>query len=371
MLNVKLLDVYTDYLITSCSLTTATGLSAAVNHQYSHDQITRLLSKESYDQKQYWSHIKPLVRQLEDDEGIIVVDDTIEEKPYTDENDIVCWHYDHTTGQNVKGMNIVNFLYQTERPSGETVSIPLAHEVIAKTTTYVDAKTKKTKRKSPLSKNTLVRQRLEILCHQNHIRFKYVVFDSWFSSKENMKFITTDLGKEFVCALKANRTVACSDVEKRAGQWTQVSALDLKPEECRVVYLKGLDCPVVITKQVFTHKDGSFGVLYLVSSDTALTYDQLTTIYHRRWSVEEFHKSLKQNVALEKSPTRTPTTQKNHIFAAMLAFIKLETLKLNTHRNHFALKSHLYLKAVQTCFKELKTLQQQYACSPFQFTISA
>lgn len=371
MLNVKLLDVYTDYLITSFSLTTATGLSAAVNHQYSHDQITRLLSHTTYEQKEYWSRIKPLVRQLEREEGSIVVDDTIEEKPYTDENDIVCWHYDHTTGQNVKGINIVNFLYHTDRPNQETVSIPLAYEVIAQTTTYVDAKTHKTKRNSPVSKNTLVRQRLESLCHQNQIRFTSVVFDSWFSSKENMVFVKTDLGKEFVCALKANRTVACSDMEKRAGQWAQVSALDVKPEECRLVYLKGVDFPVLLTKQVFTNKDGSLGVLSLVSSNTGLTYDQITTIYHKRWSVEEFHKSLKQNVALEKSPTRTTTTQKNHIFATMLAFIKLETLKLNAHRNHFALKSHLYLKAIQTCFKELTPLQQQYAGSPIQFTMSA
>ena len=103
--------------------------------------------------------MKPLVRQVEQDDGIIVVDDTIEEKPSTDENDIVCWHDDHTTSQNVKGINIINFLYHTERPDGEAVSIPLAYEVIAKTTTDVDPKTKKTKRKSPISKNTLVRQR--------------------------------------------------------------------------------------------------------------------------------------------------------------------------------------------------------------------
>ena len=40
MLNTTLLDVYTDYLITSFSLVTATGLSAAINHQYSHESKT-------------------------------------------------------------------------------------------------------------------------------------------------------------------------------------------------------------------------------------------------------------------------------------------------------------------------------------------
>jgi hypothetical protein len=371
MLNNKLLDLYTDYLITSFSLTTATGLSAAVNEHYSHDQITRFLAKEDYSQKSYWQHIKSIVRQIEQDDGIIVVDDTIEEKPYTDENDIVCWHYDHTTGQTVKGINLVNFLYQVERPDGQAVSLPLAHEVVSKPETVVDTKTGKTKRKSTISKNTLVRERLKILRFQNQIRFTYVVFDSWFSAKENMRLIRTELEKHFVCPVKTNRTIALCEADKLAGNFVQVSTLDLKPNELRLVYLKGVDFPVLLAKHVFTHKDGSVGVFYLVSSDTALTYEQLTHLYHRRWTVEEFHKSLKQNVALEKSPTRTTTTQKNHIFAAMLAFIKLETLKLHSHCNHFALKSQLYLRAIQTCFKELKVLQQQAGNSSIQFSLGA
>lgn len=371
MFNTKLLDLYTDYLLTSFSFVTATGLSAMMKHQYSHDQITRFLAKEEYDQKQYWRFIKPLVRQLEVDDGLIVVDDTIEEKPYTDESDIVCWHYDHTKSQNVKGINIVNFLYHRDSRQGAEVSLPLAYEVVSKPDVVVDPKTKKTKRKSRISKNTLVRERLKILCVQNQVCFKYVVFDSWFSSKENMVMIRTDLKKHFVCAIKSNRTVALSETDKHTGHFVQVSSVEFQPTELRVVYLKGVDFPVLLTKQVFTNKDGSLGVLYLVSSDTALTYAQLTILYHRRWNVEEFHKSLKQNVALEKSPTRTETTQKNHIFAAMLAFIKLETLKVHSHVNHFALKNHLYLTAIQTCFKELKLLQQEAQVSTIQFTISA
>ena len=369
MLNKTLLDLYTDYLVSSFSLVTATGLSELVNGQYSHDQITRFLAQEEYSPKAYWRCIKPVLRQIEDDNALLIIDDTIEEKPYTDENDIVCWHYDHTKSTNVKGMNLVNFLYQTTRELGQDVSLPVAYEVVAKTETVVDPKTQKTKRKSPISKNERVRQRLTILRFHNQIRFKYVVFDSWFASKENLTFIRHTLQKHVVCALKGNRTVALSEQDKLAGKFVQVSALDIPPQTTCLVYLKGIDFPVVFTKQHFTNKDGSHGVLYLVSSDTALTYDQLTHIYQRRWHVEEFHKSLKQNAALEKSPTRTTTTQKNHIFAAMLAFVKLEMLKFKTTLNHFALKHRLYLKAVSTCFKELRTLKHEYHL--LNFNISA
>ena len=43
-----LLDLYTDYLISSFGLTTATGLSALVGNAISHDKITRLLSEQDF-----------------------------------------------------------------------------------------------------------------------------------------------------------------------------------------------------------------------------------------------------------------------------------------------------------------------------------
>jgi hypothetical protein len=87
-----------------------------------------------------------------------------------------------------------------------------------------------------------------------------------------------------------------------------------------------------------------------------LSFDDLTTTYHERWQVECYHKSLKQNVSLAKSPTQTVTTQTNHFFAALCGFIKLERLKMRTKLNHFALKSKLYLNALRSAFSTLRTL---------------
>jgi hypothetical protein len=36
------------------------------------------------------------VREIESEEGVLILDDSIEEKPYTDENEQICWHYDHS-----------------------------------------------------------------------------------------------------------------------------------------------------------------------------------------------------------------------------------------------------------------------------------
>jgi len=353
-----LLDLYSDYLLSSFSLSTATGLAALVDNAVSHDQITRFLGQPRYEQKDYWQVIKPVVRQVEQEAGLIIVDDTIEEKPYTDESELVCYHYDHSQGRSVKGINLLNFVYHVTTPQGE-VSIPVAYEVVTKPDVYQDPQTGKYKRRSEVSKNELTRQRLKILSQSNQVRFKYVVNDIWFSSKENMNWIKTELHKEFVMALKENRLVALSAQDKAQGRFVALADLDLKPGQCRLVYLKGVEFPVIVAKQVFTNQDGSTGTLYLVSSDTTLTYDQLTTIYHKRWHVEVFHKSLKQNAALEKSPTKTIRAQCNHIFGSMVAVTKLECLALIRQTNHFALKSKLYLKALQAAFAQLRALNCQ------------
>jgi hypothetical protein len=39
------------------------------------------------------------------------------------------------------------------------------------------------------------------------------------------------------------------------------------------------------------------------------------------------------------------------------AFFKLECLKIKRHRNHFALRAHLYLKAIRVAFDELQVLK--------------
>ncbi len=81
------------------------------------------------------------------------------------------------------------------------------------------------------------------------------------------------------------------------------------------------------------------------------------SLYKKRWNVECYHQSLKQNASLGQSPTRTRTIQTHHFFASLYAYIKLEPLKIKTKLNHFSLKNKLYIKAVQQAFEALRELQ--------------
>jgi IS4 transposase len=156
--------------------------------------------------------------------------------------------------------------------------------------------------------------------------------------------------------LKGNRKVALSVDAKQQGRYQRVDTLELEPMKPVTVYLEGVAFALLLIKQVFTNEDGSTGIQYLVTSDTTLDGNGIAAIYQKRWNVEPYHKSLKQNASLEKSPTKTVTTQTNHFFAALCAYNKLELLKGNTKLNHFALKSKLYVRAIQSAYAALREL---------------
>jgi hypothetical protein len=346
----NLLDLYSDYLISAFGQTTATGLSALLNGEISHDSVQRYLAGERQTSTDLWRVVKPHVRNIEGPEGVMIVDDSIAEKPYTDENDIVCWHWDHSKQRNVKGINFVTSLYHNAG-----VSLPVGFELIAKTEHYTNPKDGKEKRRSPKTKNEYYREMTQQAV-RNQIQFKYVLNDVWFSAADNMVFVKITLKKDFVMPLKSNRKVALSLSAKQNGQYQTVDTLELEPKKPVTVYLESVPFALLLIKQVFTNEDGSTGTLYLVTSDTTLSGDGISTIYHKRWNVEPYHKSLKQNASLEKSPTHTVTTQTNHFFGALCGYVKLELLKGSTQLNHFALKSKLYLQAIQSAYATLREL---------------
>lgn len=333
------------------SYTTATGLAQLVNGALSHDQVSRFLAGELQTSAKWWQRVKPLVRDIENDCGVLLFDDSIEEKLHTDENAIVSWHFDHSKDRNIKGINFLSALYCTDE-----VSIPVAVQLIAKTESYIDPKSGRLKRRSPKSKNEYYREMLRA-CVQHHLRFRYVLNDSWYASVENMNVIKTELGREFVMALKSNRKVALSAALSAAGRFQPINTLTPLDGTVCELYLEGVAFPMLFAKQIFTNEDGSTGILYLVTSDLTLHYLTLTTIYQKRWNVEAYHRSLKQNASLAQSPTKTVVTQTNHFFAALYAYVKLEMLKVSTNLNHYALKARLYLTALQQALLELQRLR--------------
>jgi len=348
----KMLDLYSDFLIFNQGQASATTLASLLDDVISHDTVTRFLAGPEFDSKALWKEVKNVVRTVEKEDGVLVFDDTVEEKEYSDESDLISWHYSHAQGKVVKGLNLLTALAVYDE-----AAIPVAFELIKKPVVMCDLATRKEVRKSPHTKNEMMREMLGV-CLKN-IKFKYILADIWFNSNENLKTIHQSK-KLFIIGCKSNRKIAMSIDDKKHGIWTKISEIALESEEVKIVYFEGIDFPLSLTKKVFKNKDDSTGTLYLVSNEIGPSGTCLYEIYKKRWKVEEYHKSLKSNVSLKKSPARAIRTQSNHVFSSIMGFIKLETMKIKTHMNHFAMIRKMYFKANLAAMNELTRMKKMY-----------
>ncbi len=320
--------------------------------EISHDKVTRFLSESQFSSKELWKIVKPTIREIQTEDGIVAIDDTIEEKPYTEENEIVSWYHDHTKGRAVKGINLLSALYINERGK-----IPINYLIVKKTKTVYDEKKRKERKVSEVTKNQMYQQMLNQII-KNKVQFKYVINDVWYASAANMVHIKKKLEKEFIMPIKTNRKVALSKKDKIYEKYVTVSSLELKENTIYKIYLEDVPFELYLVKEIFKNEDGTEGVLYLVTSEKTLTYDQITELYQKRWKIEVYHKSLKKNASLCKSPARMVQTQSNHIFASIFAFYKLESMSMKTRLNHFAIKARIYEKAIKVAYEELQQVHQ-------------
>jgi len=351
----NLKNLYMDYLISSTQLVTCTGLSKVLDGAISHDKFTRLLSNGNFTSKKIWGQNKVIAQEISQSRHtkVLSIDDSIMPKPHTKENALNCWHYDHCLGRAVKGVQFLTALFNTQE-----MNVPVMVELIKKELLVVDKKTGKLKRKSKISKNELFRSMIS-QCSFG-VAIDYILADSWFSSSANFKHIVTT-GLDFIMALKSNRLVALSQDDKEKGKWVNIKSLNLE-RVSKKVWLKGVDFPLSLTKQVFKNGD-NIAYLYLISSDLNLPFEQMTTIYKKRWTVEQYHKEVKQITSFGKSPTKTVKTQSNHFYLSIMAYSKVEILKIRTNTNAFAMKDKIYYNALKHAMKQIKELstnQYQY-----------
>jgi hypothetical protein len=77
-----------------------------------------------------------------------VLDDTIIEKVFTDENNLISWHWHHSKHRSIRGINLLSALYYTESPvcqisKKDPLRVPIRFETIKKIVRLCDVKTKK------------------------------------------------------------------------------------------------------------------------------------------------------------------------------------------------------------------------------------
>lgn len=342
-------DLYTDFLISNTSLASGTSMASILGIK--HDVITQSMAKYDYDSKFLWHYVKPFIQESTQSSDLVVLsfDDTIQEKRYSDESSLINWHSDHKVNRSVKGVNLLTAFFDNGKKR-----LPCSVEFVIKEKEILNSKKDKQKRKAIKTKNEYFREMLSSCV--DRFRIDYVMADSWYSSKENMQLIKQKLGCDFIIALKSNR-LGCIEIDGIKQDSVRIDSLQLGQQAVRI-WLEGLNFPVMLTKQVFKNGDGTQGELYLACSDMKLQYQEINTYYKKRWGVEEYHKSIKHNTSLGKSPTKTVKTQMNHFILSIVANAKLEWLMQRKSKNHFALKARIVLAAQKAAYNELVEMKK-------------
>ena len=155
---------------------------------------------------------------------------------------------------------------------------------------------------------------------------------------------------QFILGIPGNRLVTLSHQDAQAGNYVRLDTLELKTGSASKVYLKDIPFPVAFTHKVFKKRNAIQGELYLVTNDLAFSGDCAYEYYQKRWGIETYHRSLKQNASLTQSPCSSQTAQLNHVALALLAYSRLEQLKILHKNNHYAMKRKLLIAANQASY---------------------
>ena len=183
------LSLYSNFLIGNQNRYSGVELSK-VTDGMAHDAVSRWLLKFTFKPQELWNQVKNLVNPQA---GYLVVDDTTLDKRYSKENELAKLQYSGDEHGLVNGISLVNLLWTDPKKC-----VPVDYRIYQK---EIDGKTK----------NDLF---LELLKKALKRGFSplYVLFDSWYSSIENLKFIRSQ-GLKFICNLKSNRIVSCHRVQ--------------------------------------------------------------------------------------------------------------------------------------------------------------
>lgn len=312
------LGLYASFLIGNQNRYSGLELSKVVRNKMAHDSVSRWLSDYEPKPPELWNQAKPLVKIKA---GYLVVDDTTLDKRYSRKNELARPQYSGDEHGIINGINLVNLLWTDGKKY-----VPIDYRIYQR---EQDDKTK----------NDLFTELLKKAKRRGFSPL-YVLFDSWYSSIKNLKLIREQNWK-FICNLKSNRIVSCGRVQ------TAVRDLSLTNKQVRKVWLKAFG-PILVCKVVATNGD----ITYLATNDlTLINYKVFIRHFQQRWNIEEFHRGIKQTTGIEKCYSTKITSQKTHIFAAFVAFIRLESIRISEQISWYEQKSSISRFATKNYLK--------------------
>src|SRR5215510_3991721 len=316
--------IYFMALLYFTNVTTCSAIADAFD-SVSHDRLTRMLQGT-------WSgHILldlALRLLFTVAGGYLIVDDTVVAKPYARRLGEAAWVWSNKDRKVLFGVSVVLLVWTDGQ-----MRIPLAFRVW---------------HKGGASKYDLA---LELLSYaRNRLRCKpaFVLFDSWYPSKQLLKRIR-DYGWYFVCQLKKNRRF----------EGRPLVCYLQQPYWQATGYLSG-DIKVFVVR--YRRK-------YYATNRLSLTAKEVRTLYRKRQEVEEVIRVLKSYLSLEAcqagyrrsseaKPRGREGAQEHHIALCLVAYLIVERERLDRGDTWRQRKRQLILTSPQGALPALERVRR-------------
>lgn len=307
---------YIDFLVASpraVSGTEAARVQPAHPQAPAHDAFTRLLHRLEPEPDVLWEEAAPLVTRCG---GVLVLDDSVLDKPYAKQMEMVTRQWSGKHGRVVRGIGLVTLLWT----DGEAL-IPCDYCLYDK---GGDGRTKNDHARVLLA-----------TAKDRGFAPEMVLFDSWYASLANLKAVRGH-GWHWTTQLKANRAVNPDGTGNRRLDTCAISETGTR------VHLQGYGW-IVVFRIVSTDGDTE----YWATSDLGMGAGQRQKCSELAWGIEVYHRGLKQHCGVERAQVRAARAQHNHILCALRAFLRLEQHRLVTGTSWWEAKTSIIRAAVR------------------------
>jgi len=314
-------EMYMSYLLSDPCYTSCTRLSEVMG-EVSHDSVNRFLERERYEPKDLFDEES---KEIELVGGVLSVDDSVLDKPYSnpDKTEFVGNYWSGKHKKVVKGINLITLFYTDIHG----ISVPVNYRLYDKS---------ENKTKNDYFQEMLI----EVL--DWGVMPSWVTGDSWYSSLGNLKFIRKQK-INFMFGIENNRTISID-----RGQYIQIQKLEDWNNDENTVYLKDYGM-VKVFRQIYkkSYRYYIMGVANLDDLD-GITKMDFERVHAAHWSIEQYHRAIKQVCNIEKFQVRNRNPIKNHIFCALKSFVRLEMMRFSKQILHwYEIKRDLFLETIK------------------------
>ena len=280
-----------------------------------HDAFSRLLARLEPEPQALWDEVRPLVRHAG---GILVVDDTVLDKPYARVMGLVGPFGSGKHQRVLRGINLVTLAWT----DGDAV-YPTDYRLVD------PAEAPKR------TKNDHFREMLATARGRGFAP-RYVCFDSWYSGLDNLEAVRA-CGWRFLTQVRSNRRVNPDRTGNRSISDCVIAAAGT------VVHLEGFGLV-----KAFRIAAPNGGTEHWITDDLEMDDLARVTYTGRAGAIEEYHRGLKQCTEVERCPARLARSQRNHIGLALRAFVRLEWHRFRSGISWFEAKWAIVREAVRS-----------------------